>query len=123
MIARRRFLISAGGVLVGALLPAPAAVAVLRLRIGSRVDHRMTRGTLCIVMPGETLSRGRVAPGDIVQFVRAPIPGAGGAIFLYAAPPPGGYVYSYSDDNFVGVDNKHYACVVDRAYLRVIEYV
>ena len=123
---RRRFLLGAGGVLLDLALSPAAAIGQSTRRpaykIGPWVDHRMTRGTFCVVMPGEALSRGRVAPGDIVQFVRSPGPGVSGAIFLYAPPPPGGYRYSKSDDKLVGRDNEHYACVVDRCYLRVIEY-
>lgn len=114
MITRRRFILA--GVAL-ALLP-HASTAAPRLRIGPPVDHRLRRGALCILTPGPPLWHGRVLPGDIVEFVRAPIPGCSGAVFLYA--PPWVYEYSHSDNRHVGADNQHCAAVLDRRRLRVL---
>lgn len=77
----------------------------------------MRPGTLCVVTEGEDVAPG-VSAGHVVRFIRAPIPGASKAIFQYAA---GKYAYSSSDCMWVGKDNAHYCCLIDRGRLRLLE--
>lgn len=123
VITRRGFLLGAGGLLAGAMLPAAAvgqSTRRLAYRIGPPVDHTLARGAFCIVTPGPPLWRGRVLPGHVVAFVRAPIPGSSGAIFLWGSPWV--YKYSLSDETGVGVgvDNENYVAILDRRRLRVL---
>lgn len=115
MNARRRFLLATGKALLGAALLRPA-IAAPKHRIGGALPFGMKAGTLCIVTPGDDVAPG-VGAGHVVRFARAPIPGAPGAIFLYA---PGQYRYSHSDDKWVGQDNAHYAAIIDRQRLRLL---
>jgi len=115
MNARRRFLLATGKALLGAALLRPA-IAAPRRRIGGVLPLGIKPGTLCIVTPGDDVAPG-ISAGDVVRFARAPIPACSGAIFLYA---PGEYVYSHSDDKWVGRDNAHYAAILDRRRLRLL---
>jgi hypothetical protein len=53
-----------------------------------------------------------------VRFIRAPVPGTATAVFQYA---PGIYAFSKSDGLWVGKDNAHYCCLIDRTRLRLLE--
>ncbi len=86
-------------------------------KIGRAVDGRMKPGTLCVVTSREDVAPG-VSAGHMVRFVRAPIPGASKAIFQYA---PRYYSASHSDGLWVGKDNAHYCCLIDRTRLRLLE--
>lgn len=78
---------------------------------------QMKPGTLCVVTSGEDVAPG-VSAGHVVRFLRAPIPGTAVAIFQYA---PGEYNFSSSDGLWVGKDNAHYCCLIDRTRLRLLE--
>jgi len=77
----------------------------------------MKPGTLCVVTSGEDVAPG-VSAGQVVRFLRAPIPGTAVALFQYA---PGEYAFSSSDGLWVGKDNAHYCCLIDRTRLRLLE--
>jgi hypothetical protein len=81
------------------------------------VDRDTERGTLCVVTSGEDVAPG-VSAGQVVRFIRAPIPGTAVAVFQYA---PGVYAFSHSDESWVGKDNAHYCCLINRTRLRLLE--
>lgn len=84
---------------------------------GRAVDIHTERGTLCVVTSGEDVAPG-VSAGHVVRFIRAPIPGTAVAVFQYA---PGVYAFSHSDKSWVGKDNAHYCCLINRTRLRLLE--
>ncbi len=125
-LTRRGFGLAAGRMILGllglALIPLSTTGHSTRqrspkLRIGGPIPAGMAAGTLCIVTSGEDVAPG-VSAGHVVRFVSAPIPGTSKAIFLYA---PGKYAYSHSDGRWVGKDNAHNCCLIDRTRLRLLE--
>lgn len=81
------------------------------------VDMNTERGSLCVVRSGKDVAPG-VSAGQVVRFIRAPIPGTAVAVFQYA---PGVYAFSHSDNSWVGKENAHYCCLIDRRRLRLLE--
>lgn len=86
-------------------------------RIGPVVDGRVTRGTLCVVTPGENVAPD-VSAGPVVRFVRAPVPGTAVAVFEYA---PGDTVSSRNEGLWFGNFTALYYCRIDRTRLRLLE--
>lgn len=125
-LTRRTFGLAAGRTILGLvglalILPATTGHATrqrsAKWRLGGRVTADMRPGALCIVTSGKEVANG-ISVGYVVRFVRAPIPGTAAAIFQYA---PGIYAYSHSDGQWVGKDNAHYCCIIDRTRLRLLE--
>lgn len=84
---------------------------------GRAVDIHVKRGSLCVVKSGENVGPG-LSAGHVVRFIRAPVPATATAVFQYA---PGVYAFSKSDGLWVGKDNAHYCCLIDRTRLRLLE--